>query len=371
MRRIIFLVSMFFVLACAPTFAVSPELFHDQLSNVQDLALRKTLSNSIAVGLITNKVELDKAITRAEEARNNQNPIHYSARSHHSHHSNNGSSSNSNYAKMKQEITKIASKIKDLDKDHMTVVKEAGFKAQKLFENLKGKVPVSYTNTYALTQLFNPKHGTNDAPRLNKQIDAYLASIANDPVIKYALKSTNSTMQDLKKNWFGAGLGFEHVVCGELKGSKVSGYHWWYKFYRDERKDDAQVIKVLSDAGDPHVFTGQFTWDPDGDQGPLHRALKKKGGFAVGNSVQAILALGHIAMQTAKKYGNGRAPASLKFTASINGEDFTWQMYVVGNSIRSLYPMGKKGSKLFEQENYYDLEEDSALALVKGNNTVH
>lgn len=363
MRRIIFFFSLLLVVATFPAFAVSPDLFHDQLSNVQDLSLRKTLENSISIGLIADKEELERAITRAEKIKNNLNPIAYSARSSHS---------SVDYKKISQEISTLAGKIKSLDKDAIKVIKEDSFKGRRLFKDITCKIPDSYKKAFSLTKLFNPRHGTNDAIKLSKQINGFLISIADDPTIKYALKSTNTTIQDLRSNWFGAGLGFEHVVCGELKGSKVSGYHWWYKFYKDERRDYAQVTKALSDAGDPCVFTGKFTWDPDGKNGPLPCATKRKGGFLVGNSVQAILALGHIAIETAKKYNNGHAPSAFRFSANINGEAFNWQVYTVGNSIRSLYPMGKKNSsKIFQSENYYDLEEGSALAIIKGNNTTH
>lgn len=360
MRRLIILVTLLFAVASFPAFAVSPDLFHDQLSKIQDQKLRKTLENSISVGLITDKDEFKRAVSRAEAEMNNQSPTLYSATKR----------PKANYAALNSEIKKLGDKLQALDKDAVKVSKTGSFKGgKKLFIDLTKKLPASYKKVYDLCNKFNPKHGTNDAKRLNKDIDTYLASIENDPTIVYALKVTNSSMKDLKANWFGAGLGFEHVVAGELKGSKVSGYHWWHKFYNDERKNCAQVTSAISGVGDPCVFTGKFTWDPD-DKGPLPRATKKIGGFSVGHSAQAMLALGHIAIMTAKKL-NGKAPGAFKFHANINGEDFNWQMYTMGNSIRSLYPMSNKGKMINPARSYYELEEGSAKAMLNGNDTQH
>lgn len=321
--------------------------FSDQLDSITDVKLRKTLENSIVAGLISNAEELNSAIDLAEKAANNQSAVFYSARG-------------SDFSAIRKEISEKTAPLAALDKDAIVVKKVSGFKATRLFHDIEGDIPESYKLAYDLCEKFNPKSGTNDAKRLDKEIDKFLSQIANDPVMKSALESTGTTMADLKKNWFGSGLGFEHVIAGEVKGSKVSGYHWWYKFYCDERDNRAQVISSCSDIGNEHVYTGSFRWDPDGKNGPLPNAKKPKGGFLLNSSVQSLLALGHIAMETAKKYGN--VPGAMTFRADLNGEEFNWQLYTMGGTIRSLYPMGiKKGDfNTGGDDNFYSLEEELA-----------
>lgn len=331
MRRLIpfvFLVSGFITPLFSPGLMASQErvsYFHDQLNAIQDVELRQTLENSIVAGLIESDHDFQSAVSRAEDMANNGSPIYYSART--------GRDVNSIRAK----IAELANPISGLDRDAIKVTKTENYKERgMLFNDFSGEIPASYEAAIALCDMFNPKAGTNDAPKLSKDIDAFLASIKNDPVIVHALKSTNTTMEDLKSNWFGSGLGFEHVIAGEVKGSKVSGYHWWYRFYNDERIGHAQIKSAVAGVGNPRIYTGSFNWDPDGD-GPLPNAKKPKGGFINCNSVQAMLALGHIAIETARSFGS--VPGALTFRASINGEEFNWQLYTMGGTIRSLYPM--------------------------------
>lgn len=358
MRR--FLVSLFSVfLFSAAVFAAAPnvENFRDQLQAIADQQLRKTLENSIVAGLIANQQDFDAAVARAENRANNQSPIYYSARA------------NEGLSEIRKEIERIAKPIDSLDKDAVKVEKNENYKEdrdtfQLLFNDVSSDIPASYDLAYELCEKFNPKSGTNDAGKLDKDIDKFLAAIEKDPVIKHALSSTGTTIEDLKKNWFGSGLGFEHVIAGEIKGSKVSGYHWWYRFYRDEREGLAQVLSAASDVGNDSIFTGSFYWDPDGKEGPLPRARKPKGGFCNGNSVQAMLAIGHIAIETAKKFGS--VPGAMTFYADINGETFTWQLYTMGGNIRSLYPMGKGKVSFgyaradYDAEEFFELEDELA-----------
>ena len=63
--------------------------------------------------------------------------------------------------------------------------------------------------------------------------------------------------------------GFEHVFVGEIKDSKVSGFHNWIYFYLEEKKgtvDYRGYIKPRSrnqaqTNDDDHVLTLQFTWN--------------------------------------------------------------------------------------------------------------
>jgi hypothetical protein len=234
------------------------------------------------------------------------------------------------------EIKAAAEKIRELDKDKMHPVMKEHKNAKNLFAELTEKVPESFKKTLTLVRKFNPKSKTNDHKRLNKEIDQYLEFLQKLPVIKYALEETNTKISDFKKNWFGSGLGFEHVICGELKGSKVSGHHWWYGFYMDEKDGNIDYSKTLEGHNDPHIFTGAYSWDPDGN-GPLNRGYKRKGGFTVGDSAPAILALGHMAMELAKK--NGIHGHSLSYKANISGNMYNWKMYLQSGTIRSMFPM--------------------------------
>ncbi|MFZ2956303.1 MAG: hypothetical protein WA705_05385 [Candidatus Ozemobacteraceae bacterium] len=368
MRRVTRIAFAFFLsFACvtgilSPSlWAATPDQWTDRLSGIQDQNLRTTLQNSIAAGLITSQADFDAAVSRADYRSHNANP------NGNSHTASSGGSGNA--GALREAIARLTAPLPKLDRDAVVVKKGAG-QRERLFEPLTGTLPASFDAAYNLADKFNPRAGTNDVARLDQDIDAFLTTIADDPVIKQALSSTNTTMADLKRNWFGAGLGFEHVVCGELKGKEVSGYHWWYRFYRDELIGKVQTIKSLGNIDDQHAYTGQFTWDPDGD-GPLPRANKRKGGFIIGNSVQAILALGHIAIESARKLG--AIPGAFTFDADINGETFNWQCYTIGGTIRSLYPMGGKSGMSEEDTSreYYSLEEDAAKAMGSGSLTTH
>ncbi|HOY66957.1 MAG TPA: hypothetical protein PLP29_08710 [Candidatus Ozemobacteraceae bacterium] len=324
--------------------------FSARLESVQDPSLRRVLENSISAGLIADEAEFDAALSRAQSRNQSANPtILYASRA------------NGNAEAIRDAIKKSAAPIPGLDRDAVEVKKNAGLRGT-LFQKISGSLPASYDAAYNLAIQFDPRVGTDETKELGSKIDAFLASIANDPVIKQALSSTGTTMADLKRNWFGPGAGFEHVICGEIKGSSVSGYHWWYKFYRDELSGNTQYVSTSANAGDNFAYTGAFTWDPD-KSGPLPNAKKKKGGFAIGCSAQAILALGHIAIESTRKFGS--VPGAFTFDADVNGQTFTWQLYTMGGTIRSLYPMGSKGAPEDMRENmqeYYSLEEEALQA---------
>lgn len=354
MRRVILgiLASLFFT---SVSFAGPQQVvnFHDQLEAIQDANLRRTLENSIAAGLIDNQQDFSSAVSRAEAIGNNGSTGYYSA-----------FNATRNINEIRNIIAQQAKPLAALDRDAVKVNKNEDYRKAKLFLDFTGTIPESYTRTVALCEMFNPKNGTNDHARLDNEIDEYLASIQNDPTIVSALKATNTTIKDLKSNWFGSGRGFEHVIAGEIDGKKVSGYHWWYKFYHDERNDRAQVKSAVAGVGNPLTYTGSFFWDPDGSEGPLPSANKPKGGFINRNSPQVILALGHIAIEATRKFG--AVPGALSFNADINGEEFRWQLYTMGGNIRSLYPMGStKGGDVNppgEDEIHYDYKRNSASA---------
>jgi len=292
-------------------------------------------------GLSGNRTELDPALARARSQR----------------------SGNQGGSGLAAEISKACAGLAKLDRDATSGITFDG--KNHLFVPFTGQFPPSYQAAINLAGCFDPKVGTPELKKHSKEINAYLASIENDPVIKHALKTTNTSLEALKMNWFGPGAGFEHVICGEMKSTSVSGYHWWYKFYSDELAGRAKIQGGIDHAGDAGIYTGRFTWDPDGN-GPLPILKKSKGGFTIGNSAQVILALGHIAIETARRNG-GQAPSAIQFNANINGHVYAWQLYTFDNTIRSLYPICGSGDTASDNNGinaeYYGLEEDCLKGL--------
>jgi hypothetical protein len=347
MRKYLLYVLLPVLLVTNSTALFSADLsqFSSKLNEITDVKLQTTLKNSILAGLIETQADFDEVVSRAEVAANSNSSIYYSAYNRAADTSSIGS-----------KITSLANPLKKLDRDAVKVVKNEKNDTKYLFQNISGTLPASYKATIDFCNTFNPKVNTNEYKRNPKAVDAYFNKIKDDPCIQYALSVTNTTLVQMRENWFGNGDGFEHVIAGELKGSSVSGYHWWYKFYTDERKGNAEAVTALGGLGNPRIYTGKFFWDPDGD-GPLPRALKPKGGFSIANSAQALIALGHIAFETMKKNNGGKVFSALKFNADINGETFAWQMYTLHGSIRSLYPIASNSpSKI-----YYELEEQLEL----------
>ena len=105
--------------------------------------------------------------------------------------------------------------------------------------------------------------------------------------------------------------GFEHVFVGEGKfkpreGSsaakgEISGYHNWVKFYLDEQSGRVDYLGYKYDLNghgpnNPNVVTMQFLWNHlDLHGNPVAELFKPKGGFFVGTSPAAEMALGTVA----------------------------------------------------------------------------
>ena len=335
-----------------PINAAQQKDFSEKLNAIEDVKLRRTLSNSIAIGLITTDEELQNAISQSIDAQEEDGYISLSqsktTKKKKPNNNNNSNKPNGNKPNNNGGNSSLASKITALSKNLKTLDQAASVKVQKkegnkyenkLFADISGKIPAAYDNCVKLCDMFDPHTNTPEMNKHGKAIKDFFYSIQNDPCIKEALKVTNTTIDDMINNWFGVGAGFEHVIAGEIKGTKVSGYHWWYKYYVDERKGHTEYISSVEAVGNPRMYTGSFNWDPDGN-GPLPNARKSKGGFTLQHSPMAILALGHIAIETCRASGN--IPGSLAFRADINGETFTWQLYTMGGTIRSLYPMANR-----------------------------
>ncbi|NLI78398.1 MAG: hypothetical protein GX442_18415 [Candidatus Riflebacteria bacterium] len=342
------------VVAIAPVRADPAPAWNELLEQVDDAGLRTTLANSITIGLITDRAEFEATIARSHRRTDRTGRT----------------GAPPSRGGVSDEIGRRCAGLAGKDVDAIKVTIDG---RGRLFAPLAARLPSSYQAAVALAARFDPKVGTPELKDHEREIDAYLATIADDPVIKHALAVTGTRLDDLKANWFGAGAGFEHVICGEMKKTSVSGYHWWFKFYTDETAGRARLGQNIDHAGDTGIFTGRFTWDPDGN-GPLPMLVKSKGGFTIGNSAQVLLALGHIAIETARKGNN--VPSAVQFNANINGRAYTWQLYTLGGTIRSLYPICGSGDSAHSFDGvdavYYDLEEDGLRALgADGSLTVH
>jgi poly(U)-specific endoribonuclease len=138
--------------------------------------------------------------------------------------------------------------------------------------------------------------------------------------------------------------GFEHVVVGEQKQGKVQGYHFWYKYYMDERfrRDDAEDVetdlikfitwKNLPQDKSPEVVTLSFEWRAfDYESGKFRKLIKPIGGFWVGPSIEGLLALG-----TVRFLPEAMAPKQ----AEINGVKYKLPMFRSPNDrhMRTFYP---------------------------------
>jgi hypothetical protein len=138
--------------------------------------------------------------------------------------------------------------------------------------------------------------------------------------------------------------GFEHVVVGEQKQGKVQGYHFWYKYYMDERfrrddEDDTEtdLIKFLEWKNlptdeSPEVVTLSYQWRAFDYEAKAFRKLTKPiGGFWVGPSVEGLLAIG-----TVRCLSEAMAPKQ----AVINGAKYNLKMFRSPNDrhLRTFYP---------------------------------
>lgn len=115
----------------------------------------------------------------------------------------------------------------------------------------------------------------------------------------------------------------------------------WYKFYLEERAGRADYLYSLEGRSDPRIATIRFTWDPDGP-GPRFRPLLKPiGGFTVGDSPAALLALGHLAVQLKSDRNQDARP---DFAANINGARYRWVLVLDRRtgSLVSLYPLANR-----------------------------
>jgi len=236
----------------------------------------------------------------------------------------------------------------------------------KLFT--KVVIPQHKLHTYELcTRLFNnyclspTQHEINTLEE-DTEVHELVASIIDTKpmriVQKWISDRTGQFLSDyafynlLMKIWFtqytqssGKDLSaFEHVIVGEQKRGKVSGYHFWYKYYLDDSNEllDKDTIDYKGLAGSninqnilvPEVSTLSYSWDAyDYDNHAYRPLFKKIGGFFNGCSIEGLMALGTV------RFMNG-APKE----AVINGSLYEMKLYRSSNAqyMRTFYPVFKK-----------------------------
>lgn len=222
------------------------------------------------------------------------------------------------------------------------VVREAERPAPgaRLFEDLPAglRLHPSYEATYALCRRFDPMNGWGGEVGRAEAM-GYLEGLADMAPIRAALALTGKGLDDMARVWFSRGRGFEHVFAGESDsdgGRVLGGYHFWYVHYRYEREGKARYlgadygrIPAARGLADPFIVTGKMSLDFDGP-GPLPAYAKvPRGGFTVGHSAAAMLALGYVAF-----YATGYAPV----VADVGGRAYPWTVHRAGPGIRTLWP---------------------------------
>jgi len=252
------------------------------------------------------------------------------------------------------------------DQHGYVVVNEQPTVDQKLNLFSKLVIPQEKQQSYELcTALFdNYSLGQKDVeiltPEETKEMHDFLEFIVDTPPMRIARDylstqtgepySASRWYQILIDIWFtqftqssGRDLSaFEHVVVGEQSASKVSGYHFWYKYYLDDsyhllNSDDILYLglKGSNQAENqqvPEVSTISFKWDAFDYKHKKYRPLYKKiGGFFNGCSIEGLMALG-----TVRFLGAGRAPKE----GTINGALYNFKMFRSQNRkhLRTFYP---------------------------------
>ena len=145
--------------------------------------------------------------------------------------------------------------------------------------------------------------------------------------------------------------GFEHVVVGEQKGGKISGYHFWYKYYLDDiigflGSDDISYVGTRYDGQNPssgrlttqgvlvpEVVTLAYKWEAYDYEAKERRPLYKPiGGFWVGCSIEGLMALG-----TVRCLIEARAPKE----TIINNAKYGLKVFrsADNQSLRTFYPV--------------------------------
>ena len=136
--------------------------------------------------------------------------------------------------------------------------------------------------------------------------------------------------------------GFEHVFVGEKNGSNLGGYHFWWKYYLDDKavpgyadgKDNMRFLgsryRSLNREGvaNPYVVTLSHSWDAfDYENNKNEKINKRIGGFLVGCSPEGLIALGMVAFYDPRR--------SRTFQLN-NGSSYEMKLFKAGENSGSI-----------------------------------
>ncbi|MEO7994683.1 MAG: hypothetical protein ABI743_09830 [bacterium] len=208
-----------------------------------------------------------------------------------------------------------------------------------LFQNIPDPTVLdpSYQATCDLCDQIDLASDSGNYEAIEPMIHSYLSTVAQLPALDWALGISGTTVTDLYQTWFGSAQGFRHVICGEKDQADMTntgGYHFWYRFYQEERREGDGHVNwrcTLEGEDDPGVATIRFDWDPYGTDDYRKKPI---GGFTVGESVGALLALGHLA----RVWGCDVSDKGNDLVADVNGHEYEWVVVTKDNSLLTLYP---------------------------------
>lgn len=237
-------------------------------------------------------------------------------------------------------------------RDHI-LIREVHIPARKQasYERVKGLF-----NNYELDQTKEERI----APEEEIEVQEFIEDIYKSPPVRvareYVEERTEEPMNDdiwwniIQRVWFeqfddGVNqdlTGFEHVIVGEQKQGKVQGYHFWYKYFFDEkfvfgdmRKDLIQFLGFKESPADttPEVATISYVWEAfDYRTERTRRLTKPTGGFWIGPSIEGMIALG-----TVRFLPEAMAPKE----AVINDVRYELKLFRSANDrhMRTFYPV--------------------------------
>jgi len=195
----------------------------------------------------------------------------------------------------------------------------------------------SYEATAELCKLSEP-WDRDDAEFPLEAQRAWLATMAEAAPLQRAMALVpGGDLEDVRRVWFGAGRGFEHVFCGEAGGPRgaehLGGYHWWDRHRRLAHRQRARFLGVRGPASatSRESVLGQFEVDFDGG-GPRPPLRKKTlGGFSVGHSPAPLVVLGYLVV---------RLELTPPVMANLTGTPRPWMVYSDKGTLRTLWPKG-------------------------------